>query len=127
MKELKGFKKALVTGGAGFIGSHIIEELLKQGIDVVSVDNCFSGKEENLKEIHKLGNLQEENCDVEDEEGIRKLMKGVDIVFHNAASKKTVCLNDPKKDCDINARIIIEFLPSQANDPKYVYYYLIYH
>lgn len=98
------YKKAMVTGGAGFIGSHIVEECLNQGLDVVSVDNYFAGKRENLKELHeKYSNLEEYDCDVTDYEGLKRHMEGVDIIFHEAASKKTICLNDPRKDLLINA------------------------
>ena len=44
-------KNVLVTGGAGFIGSHIVEELAKRGYNVVAYDNCFLGKPENVKPI----------------------------------------------------------------------------
>lgn len=98
------YKKALVTGGAGFIGSHIVEECLRQGLEVVSIDNYFAGKKENLKLLHEqYPKLEEYNCDVTDYEGLKKYMEGVDIIFHEAASKKTICLNDPRKDLLINA------------------------
>lgn len=98
------YKKALVTGGAGFIGSHIVEECLKMGLEVVSIDNYFAGKHENLKGLHeKFTGLKEVDCDVTDYEGLKKVMDGVDIIFHEAASKKTICLNDPRKDLLINA------------------------
>lgn len=98
------YKKALVTGGAGFIGSHIVEECLKQGLEVTSIDNYFAGKHENLKGLHeKYTGLKEVDCDVTDYEGLKKAMDGVDIIFHEAASKKTICLNDPRKDLLINA------------------------
>ena len=45
------FKKALVTGGAGFIGSHIVEELVTNGIETISIDNYFAGKHENLEHL----------------------------------------------------------------------------
>lgn len=98
------YKKALVTGGAGFIGSHIVEECLKQGLEVVSIDNYFAGKKENLRGLHeKYSGLDEVNCDVTDYNELRKHMDGVDLIFHEAASKKTICLNDPRKDLLINA------------------------
>lgn len=98
------YKKALVTGGAGFIGSHIVEELLREGLDVVSIDNYFGGKKENLFELHeKYGaKLTELNVDVTDYDALKKVFDGVDIVFHEAASKKTICLKDPRKDLLIN-------------------------
>lgn len=96
------YAKALVTGGAGFIGSHLVEELLRQGLEVVSIDNYFAGKKENLEQFHDYEGFQEVNCDVTDFENLKKYFDGVDIVFHEAASKKTICLNDPRKDLQIN-------------------------
>lgn len=98
------FNKALVTGGAGFIGSHIVGGLLEEGLEVVSIDNYFGGKKENLSEYHKKygDRFTEVNCDVTDYEGLKKWFDGVDIVYHEAASKKTICLRDPRKDLLIN-------------------------
>ncbi|PIE55041.1 MAG: hypothetical protein CSA35_02840 [Dethiosulfovibrio peptidovorans] len=101
---LNGYRKALVTGGAGFIGSHIVERLLSLGLDVVSVDNYFAGKEENLAHLHKYPGFREVRCDVTDYESLKSLFDGVDIVFHEAASKKTICLNDPRRDLEINGK-----------------------
>ncbi len=99
------YKKALVTGGAGFIGSHIVEELVNMGVETVSVDNYFAGKEENLAHLKKHSHFTEAKCDVCDYEGLEELIKdGVDIIFHQAASKKTICLKDPRMDLDINAK-----------------------
>lgn len=104
MKMLDKYKRALVTGGAGFIGSHIVEELLKEGLEVVSIDNYFAGKKENLHAFHeKYGDkLIEVDCDVTDYDELKKHFEGVDVVFHEAASKKTICLRDPRKDLLIN-------------------------
>jgi UDP-glucose 4-epimerase len=98
------YQKALVTGGAGFIGSHIVEELLKLGIEVVSVDNYFAGKRENLVGLEPQELLHEIECDVTDYDALKQCFEGVDIVFHEAASKKTICLNDPRRDLEINAK-----------------------
>ena len=49
------FEKALVTGGAGFIGSHLVEELLKHNVKVLVVDNLLTGKKSN---IDKLDNVE---------------------------------------------------------------------
>ena len=102
MKFNDKYKKALVTGGAGFIGSHIVEELLARGLEVISIDNYFAGKKENLAEFHSYDKFHEVKCDVTDYDNLKKYFDGVDIVFHEAASKKTVCLNDPRKDLLIN-------------------------
>jgi UDP-glucose 4-epimerase len=98
------FKRALVTGGAGFIGSHLVGSLLEEGLEVVSVDNYFAGKRENLASCHDYPGFTEVDCDVTDYEGLKRCFDGVDIVFHEAASKKTICLNDPRRDLEINAK-----------------------
>ena len=99
------FKKALVTGGAGFIGSHLVEELLADGLEVVSIDNYFGGKKENLAAFHEKypGKLTELKVDVTDYDELKKVFEtGIDLVFHEAASKKTICLRDPRMDLLIN-------------------------
>lgn len=96
------YNRALVTGGAGFIGSHIVEELLKDGLEVISIDNYFAGKKENLSAFHDYNTFTEVNCDVTDYEQLKQYFEGVDVVFHEAASKKTICLRDPRKDLLIN-------------------------
>lgn len=98
------FRKALVTGGAGFIGSHIIEELLRLGVNVVSIDNYFAGKHENLAGLPNQELLTEVNCDVTDYDALKQYFDGIEVVFHNAASKKTICLNNPRRDLEINAK-----------------------
>jgi UDP-glucose 4-epimerase len=103
-KEKFPFAKAIVTGGAGFIGSHIVEELVARGVETISIDNYFAGKHENLDHLKGRKNFREENCDVLDFERLDSLFPGVDVVFHNAASKKTICLNNPKLDLEINAK-----------------------
>lgn len=103
MTSMFPYRRALVTGGAGFIGSHIIEELLNLEVEVVSLDNYFAGTHENLARLNNLHLLTEVSCDVTDYANLEKHFDGVDIVFHNAASKKTICLNDPRRDLEINA------------------------
>ena len=102
MKEM--YKKALVTGGAGFIGSHICEELVKLGIEVISVDDYSAGKEKNHAHLDQYPNFKAVKCDITDLEELSKHFTGVDIVFHNAASKKNICLKDPRRDLDVNAK-----------------------
>ncbi len=98
--------KAIVTGGAGFIGSHLVDELLRQGFEVISIDNYSTGKKENLKHllIHKKGRMfTEVEADIRDIKKIAPYFKGVKYVFNLMASKKTVCLKSPVEDCSINA------------------------
>lgn len=96
-------KTALVTGFAGFIGSHIAETLMNQGVYVVGIDNFKTGKMENLQPWwdREMGEII--NADVSEYSAIRHHFAGVDVVFHNAASKCTVCREDPKRDLLVNA------------------------
>ncbi len=71
---------ALVTGGAGFIGSHLVDALLKKGWRVKVIDNLSTGKKENLNPAAKFHLL-----DIRDLEKIRPIFKRVDYVFHLAA------------------------------------------
>jgi nucleoside-diphosphate-sugar epimerase len=75
--------RALVTGGAGFIGSHIVEELLRIGASVCVLDNFSTGKRENLETFR--GDLEIIEADLRDSEAIRSATRGVDLVFHLAA------------------------------------------
>lgn len=97
------YKKAMVTGGAGFIGSHIVERLVKMGVETISIDDYFAGKHENLEHLKSYPNFTEIECDVTDRENLEKYFPGVEVVFHEAASKKTICLNNPLRDLEINA------------------------
>ena len=99
----KKYQKAMVTGGAGFIGSHLCEALVNTGLKVVSIDNYIAGRHENVAHLKKFKNFQEVDCDVCDFESLKKHFDGVDVVFHNAAAKKNVSLADPRKDLAVNA------------------------
>lgn len=99
------YKKALVTGGAGFVGSNIVESLLLDGLEVISVDDYSAGKEKNLIDLKKRygKKLQTINCDITDKVELSKYFEGVDVVFHQACSKMTICLKDPLRDLAVNA------------------------
>ncbi|MGH9868346.1 MAG: SDR family oxidoreductase [Candidatus Polarisedimenticolia bacterium] len=78
----------LVTGGAGFIGSHITERLLSEGSDVRVVDDFSTGRQENLEFVpasDRWGRLEVIPGDITDAAVARRMMKDVDIVFHQAA------------------------------------------
>ena len=75
--------KVLVTGGAGFIGSNLADELIKQGAKVSIIDNLATGFRENLEEIQ--GDFEFVEGDLNDDEALLKALEGVEIVFHQAA------------------------------------------
>lgn len=97
------FKKILVTGGAGFIGSHICEQAVKQGREVICLDNFVAGRMDNVAHLMDTGLITIVDGDVTDGVILMKTMEGVDVVFHNAASKCTVCIEDPHLDLSVNA------------------------
>ena len=75
--------KCLVTGGAGFIGSNLVDKLINDGHEVVIIDNMSTGKKENLNPKAILNNI-----DIGNEDAVSymvNIMKGVDVVFHLAA------------------------------------------
>ncbi len=75
--------KVLVTGGAGFIGSNLAEELARQGARVVILDNFSTGFRENLDEI--AGEFDFIEGDINDDAVVLKAIEGVEVVFHQAA------------------------------------------
>ncbi|HEX8136028.1 MAG TPA: SDR family oxidoreductase [Pyrinomonadaceae bacterium] len=92
--------KALVTGGAGFIGSNITGLLVERGYDVVVLDNLSSGYERNLGH---LPTVQFVRGDVRDEELVGKVIEGVEVVFHLAASVgNTRSIERPIEDSEVN-------------------------
>jgi len=80
MKIQIQYKKALVTGGAGFIGSHVVGKLLQRGIETVVLDDLSVGRAENIPRMAEfmIGDI----CDLKI---VQKALSGVDIVFHLAA------------------------------------------
>lgn len=96
-------RRALVTGAAGFIGSHLAEQLIRLGVEVVCMDDLSAGKPENLDPIRHSPLFTEVIGDVTEREVVCAALRGVDTVFHQAASKKTVCMRDPTRDLSVNA------------------------
>lgn len=92
--------KFVVTGGAGFIGSHIAEELINQGKTVITVDNMSNGSTASLPP-----GVSNHRIDIRDHpiDQLVMMFSGIDTVFHNAAAKCTVCRDNPRRDLDTNA------------------------
>ena len=76
-------KRVLVTGGAGFIGSHLVDSLLEQGNDVIVLDNFTTGRSQNLD--HVLDQIQLVECDISQSGNWQQIFDGVNQVFHLAA------------------------------------------
>jgi len=95
-------KKCLVTGGAGFIGSHIVKRLLQEGVDeVVILDNFTSGREDLLEGI--VDKVELIKGDIRDAELVQKVTEDVDVVFHEAAQADVpASLRKPGLDFEVN-------------------------
>lgn len=86
-------KKCLITGGAGFIGSHLAEELMRRGYEVTVVDNFYKGKNKYHKELMK--EIRVIPISVLDKNSIYELVDQHDVVFHLA--KNFRCENNNGK------------------------------
>ena len=102
MKDEFPFETAIVTGGAGFVGSHLCDALVQAGIETISIDDYIAGKSENLIQLRDYKNFSELSCDITDMDALGKIIQDIDVIFHQAASKKTVCLRDPRRDLQVN-------------------------
>ena len=101
--ELAG-RKVVVTGGAGFVGSHLCEALVDLGADVVCLDDLSAGKESNVALLRGRNNFRFAELDIcADDAAMKEIFERVDTVFHNAASKKNICLDNPQRDLEVNA------------------------
>ena len=88
--------RTLVTGGAGFIGSHLVERLLRDGHEVVVLDNFATGSPENLKHIKKTARLAVHTIDVTNHAETQRFVAGAQWVFHLAALADIVpSIKDP--------------------------------
>ena len=79
------FSRVLVAGGAGFIGSHIVDKLLNQDIEVTVLDNLYTGKPENIEQCKGNRKFRFVQGDVRNLDLVKRLVKDVDAVFNEAA------------------------------------------
>ncbi len=109
-------KLALVTGGAGFIGSHLVEGLLQRGYAVRVLDNFATGRRENLASVaHDIEILE---GDVRNLTTVRSAMRGVEVVFHQAALPSVErSVKNPLESNDVNTTGTLNVLLA-ARDAK---------
>jgi len=84
LKEIKG-KNILVTGCAGFIGSHLTEFLVNAGANVIGIDNFYNGLMENIDKLKNYPNFKLFKADVRDCTFLQEITKDIDIIFHEGA------------------------------------------
>ena len=99
----------LVTGGAGFIGSHIVERLLKDGKQVRVIDNFVTGKRENLND--HIAKLELVEGDILDLELVRKAVEGIEVIFHQAALRSVpLSVDNPLATNEVNIQGTLNIL-----------------
>ncbi len=116
-KKLKN-SKILITGGAGFIGSNLCEDLLKNNNNVVCLDNFSTGSRANIEQHSKNPNFQLIEGDIRNISDCNAAMKGIDIVLHQAALGSVPrSLNDPATTNEVNISGFLNVLIA-ARDAK---------
>jgi len=115
-------EKALVTGGAGFIGSNIVEMLVEEGVEVVVLDDLYLGEEDNLSEVRDQIKFIEGS--VLNIEAVEEAVEGCDVVFHQAArSSSPMHKENPAKGARVNVEGFINVCEAaiDAGAEKVVY------
>jgi UDP-glucose 4-epimerase len=116
--------KAIVTGGAGFIGSHIAEELANKGYHVIVIDDLSTGKLANIEPLLKKGAVEFVRGSITDLPLLQKLFKGITYVFHEAAiASVPQSLENPLASHEVNVTGTLNvLLAARDNKVKKVVY-----
>ncbi len=118
------FSKVLITGGAGFVGSHLAEELVNKGFEIVILDDLSTGKMENLEEIIFNEKMVFLKGDIRDRDLLESALKDIDAVFQLAAvTSVTFSMKNPMVTRQINyegTRILLE-ASTEHRVKKFVY------
>jgi|TARA_R110000822_G_scaffold257183_2_gene382837 UDP-glucose 4-epimerase len=112
-------KKILVTGGAGFIGSHLCDELINQGNEVYALDNLSNGKLQNLSSRVKFI-----KGDILDYKTCLKSTKDIDIVYHLACLGVRHSLHNPIQNHKVNAEGTLNMLEASKNNKVDRFFYI---
>lgn len=105
--------KVLITGGAGFIGSHIAEEWINKGAKVIVLDNLKTGKVENLSHLKNIDFVQGDVCD---ESLVNKIVQDVDYIHHLAAMVSVPeSIEKPKNCVEVNVNGLLNILEAAKN------------
>jgi len=124
MERVLRNKKVLVTGGAGFIGSNLVESLLESGNSVVCLDNFATGKQENLNSFVNNPDFTLIEGDIRNYNTCLHAVKNVEIVFHQAALGSVPrSIKDPVTTCDVNIGGFVKmlFASKEAGIERFIY------
>ncbi len=120
---VRHWDRVLVTGGAGLVGSHIVDQLVKAGscTEIIVVDNMIRGRKENLAWALENGPVRLVEGDICDRDLVAELMQGVDLLFHQAALRITHCAQEPRLALDVMVNATFDILEQAVkNDVRKV-------
>jgi len=101
----------VVTGASGFIGSHLVDQLLAKGYDVIGIDNMRTGREENLTLARNNDRFRLLIADIRDDDLAIQIDSDVDAIYHLAAiSSVALSIEDPLLVTDVNAKGTVKIL-----------------
>jgi UDP-N-acetylglucosamine 4-epimerase len=121
--NLRGYK-ILVTGGAGFIGSNLVESLLNAGNFVICLDNFSTGKRENINGFFNNSDFRLIEGDIREYSDCEKSVQGIDYVFHQAALGSVPrSIRDPVTSTDVNIGGFVKMLyaSKEAKAKRFIY------
>jgi len=124
MERVLRDSRVLITGGAGFIGSNLIESLLDSGNYVACLDNFSTGKRENINDFIENPKFKLIEGDIRNYDDCRKAVSGIDIVFHQAALGSVPrSIKDPVSSTDVNIGgfVKILFASKEAGIKRFIY------
>lgn len=108
--------RVLITGGAGLVGSHIADLLVKEGAsEIIVLDNFTRGQMANLAWAKEHGSLVIVEGDIRDRKLLKEVMQGVDILFHQAAIRITQCAEEPRLALEVMADGTFNVLEAAVN------------
>ena len=117
-------KKILVTGGAGFIGSHLVDELLNKQHEVIVIDNLCNGKIENLSNAQQSDNFTFYDADVLDKNEMNRLTINLDYIFHLACLGVRHSLHSPINNHKVNAEGTLNVLLAAVKNKVKKFFYI---
>jgi nucleoside-diphosphate-sugar epimerase len=110
------YERILVTGGAGFIGSQIVDKLMEEGFDVTVIDNLDTGRIENIAHHQNKTKFHFVRGDIRDLDLVKETMKDMDAVFHEAAlASVTLSVKNPILSNDINVGGTVNLLKASSD------------
>lgn len=116
--------KIVVTGGAGFIGSHLVDELLKRGNQVLVIDNLINGKIENNAEAAKNPNFKFVEASILDAQKMMDLCKDIDVIYHLACLGVRHSIHSPFENHLVNAEGSLNMLEAARQNKVKKFFYI---